>query len=67
MYRIERIGDAVLHLGDCRELLPTIGRVDAMVTDPPYGVGFRGKTENDGRRSKTTQTPRTENDNPNHS
>lgn len=28
-HRMERIGDAVLYLGDCREILPTIGRVDA--------------------------------------
>lgn len=38
-------------LGDCLEVLPTLGRFDACVTDPPYGVGFTGKTENDGRRS----------------
>lgn len=38
MSRIERIGPHVLHLGDCREILPTLGRVDAVVTDPPYGV-----------------------------
>jgi site-specific DNA-methyltransferase (adenine-specific) len=31
------IGDATLYLGDCREILPTLGRVDAVVTDPPYG------------------------------
>lgn len=37
--RIETIGDAVLYLGDCREILPTLGRVDAVVTDPPYGIG----------------------------
>lgn len=36
--RIEVIGDAVLYFGDCREILPTIGRVDAVVTDPPYGM-----------------------------
>jgi site-specific DNA-methyltransferase (adenine-specific)/modification methylase len=29
----------VLHLGDCREILPTLGKVDAVVTDPPYGIG----------------------------
>ena len=34
------IGDAELWLGDCREVLPMIGRVDAVVTDPPYGIGF---------------------------
>jgi DNA modification methylase len=39
MSRIEHIGDATLYLGDCREILPTLGRVDACVTDPPYGIG----------------------------
>lgn len=37
--RIERIGDATLYLGDCRDILPTLGKVDAVVTDPPYGIG----------------------------
>ena len=40
---IERIGDAVLYLGDCREILPTLERVDAVVTDPPYGMKWDGK------------------------
>ncbi len=37
------IGDCTLYLGDCRDVLPTLGRVDAVVTDPPYGVNFDGK------------------------
>ena len=41
--RIEHIGDATLYLGDCREILPTLGKVDAVVTDPPYGIGFGAK------------------------
>lgn len=36
--RVEHIGDATLYLGDCLEVLPTLGEVDAVVTDPPYGV-----------------------------
>lgn len=28
-----------LHLGDCREILPTLGAVDAIITDPPYSSG----------------------------
>ena len=36
--RTEVIGDATLILGDCREILPTLGKVDAVVTDPPYGI-----------------------------
>lgn len=34
------IGRATLYLGDCRDILPTLGKVDAVVTDPPYGIGF---------------------------
>jgi DNA modification methylase len=36
MGRIERIGDATLYLGDCLEIMPTLGRFDAVVTSPPY-------------------------------
>lgn len=32
------IGNATLYLGDCREILPTLPKVDAVITDPPYGV-----------------------------
>jgi site-specific DNA-methyltransferase (adenine-specific) len=35
--REEIIGDCRLILGDCLEVLPTLGPVDAVVTDPPYG------------------------------
>jgi len=34
--RIERIGDATLYLGDCMDVLPTLGKVDAVITSPPY-------------------------------
>lgn len=36
--RIERIGDATLYLGDALEILPTMDKVDCVVTDPPYGI-----------------------------
>lgn len=36
--RKEVIGDATLYLGDCMEILPTLGKVDAVITDPPYGI-----------------------------
>ena len=38
--RVEIIGDCTLYLGDCREILPTLSGVDAVVTDPPYGIGI---------------------------
>jgi len=34
--RKEVIGDCTLYLGDCLEVMPTLGKVDAVVTDPPY-------------------------------
>ena len=39
--RKEIIGNHTLYLGDCREILPTLSRIDAVVTDPPYGLGKR--------------------------
>lgn len=46
-FREEIIGDCRLILGDCREVLPTLGPVDAVVTDPPYGVGFKYASHDD--------------------
>lgn len=49
MSKVVHIQDATLYLGDCREILPTLSKVDAVVTDPPYGIarvwkgGFSGK------------------------
>lgn len=40
MSRVEQIGRATLYLGDCRDILPTLPKVDAVVTDPPYGIGI---------------------------
>ena len=39
MEKVE-IGGATLYLGDCRDILPTLPKVDAVITDPPYGIGF---------------------------
>ena len=38
MSDIVRIGDATLYHGDCLEILPTLGKFDAVITDPPYGI-----------------------------
>lgn len=41
MSRVERLAEGVeVWLGDCRELLPLLGTFDAVVTDPPYGIGI---------------------------
>ncbi len=36
MSRVEVIGNATLYLGDCLEILPTLPKVDSVITDPPY-------------------------------
>ena len=49
--RVETIGDCTLYLGDCRDILPTLGPVDAVVTDPPYGTQDLGGGYGLGRRT----------------
>lgn len=34
----EKIGDATLYLGDCRDVLPGLPMVDAVIVDPPYSA-----------------------------
>ena len=33
-------GRVTLYLGDCLDILPTLGMVDTIITDPPYGVNL---------------------------
>ncbi len=49
--RVEHIYDATLWLGDARELVPTLN-ADVVVSDPPYGIGFR---HGGGGRGLTTR------------
>lgn len=44
------IGNATLYLGDCREILPTLPKVDAVITDPPYGIGANKQTLGKGKK-----------------
>jgi site-specific DNA-methyltransferase (adenine-specific) len=45
MSRVEIIGNAVLHLADCREVIPTLTRPELVITDPPYSSGARTDSE----------------------
>ena len=36
----QTIGTHTLYLGDCADILPTLGRFDLLLTDPPYGIDF---------------------------
>ena len=45
----EIIGNCHLYLGDCKNILPHLPKVDLVLTDPPYGIGadsHAGKSEN---------------------
>ena len=50
MTRVEKIGNATLYLGDCMEVLPTLGKVDAVITDPPYGINANKQTLGKGKK-----------------
>lgn len=45
--RREVIGDCTLYLGDCLAVMPTLPKVDAVVTDPPYGLSGANTDKND--------------------
>lgn len=47
--RKEVIGNATIYLGDCLEILPTLPRVDCVITDPPYGINT--KSDGNGKLS----------------
>lgn len=65
----EKIGDATLYLGDCRDVLPGLPTVDAVIVDPPYSARCHGlhdsgaTTRRDGtNRSELGYEPTTAND-----
>ena len=49
--RIETIGDATLYLGDCMDILPTLDKVNAVITDPPYGLNIAAQPFQNQRRN----------------
>ena len=42
--RTERIGSAILYLADCMAVLPIVPQAGAVITDPPYGIGWARDT-----------------------
>ncbi|MFA5165414.1 MAG: DNA methyltransferase [Candidatus Omnitrophota bacterium] len=44
--RVEHIGDATLYCGDAFDILPTLGHIDAVITDPPYGIEWNAQKSN---------------------
>lgn len=59
------IGDAVLYHGDCLEILPSLGKVDCVVTDPPYGISHQCNFKSRGRSKLAVSNdyPNVHNDN----
>jgi len=52
------IGNATLYCGDCLDILPHLKGVDAVVTDPPYGIGYvHGGGGRGGKWSRTNLKP----------
>lgn len=39
-----------IYHGDCRDVLPTLDRVDLVLTDPPYGIGANKQTLGAGKK-----------------
>ena len=50
-HEVVTIRDCTLYRGDCLEILPTLGKVDAVVTDPPYGLGDKWNGGAGGNKS----------------
>lgn len=50
MVKKVEIGAAVLYLGDCMEIMPGLPRPAAIVTDPPYGIGYKHSGRSSPRR-----------------
>ncbi|HEX9768482.1 MAG TPA: DNA methyltransferase [Kiloniellales bacterium] len=57
--RREQIGPTTLYLGDCLEILAHIGPVDAVVSDPPYGIGFTRTGSKTGVHAATKRFAKT--------
>jgi site-specific DNA-methyltransferase (adenine-specific)/modification methylase len=52
------IGDATLYCCDCMDILPTLGKVDAVITDPPYGQAYKVNTFYAGGTRKSSVVQR---------
>ena len=45
-----------IYHGDCREIVPELGKFDLLLTDPPYGIGTKGVTGSAGKGKGATRT-----------
>ena len=57
------IGDCHLYLGDCQTILPHLPKVDLVLTDPPFGIGFAAQPTA-GQRSAGMRPEQWDNESP---
>jgi DNA modification methylase len=53
---IVTIGQATLYHGDCREILPSLPKVDLVLTDPPYGIDVGSMGMGKGKKSSSFES-----------
>jgi site-specific DNA-methyltransferase (adenine-specific)/modification methylase len=51
--RVETVGNAMLYLADCREVCASLPTEAAVITDPPYGIGYAHSGFHDGSIGNT--------------
>jgi DNA modification methylase len=45
--KVEHIADCTLYQGDCLKLLAEVGAFDNVISDPPYGIGYKSGNATD--------------------
>lgn len=56
--RTEHLAEGVtLYLGDCREILPTLVGIDALISDPPYGIAHVKRAGGRGKHNRRNIAP----------
>ena len=51
------IGNAKLYLGDCMDILPSLAGIEAIITDPPYGLGEKWSGGGGGKKTSWAFNP----------
>ena len=47
-----------IYHGDCREVLPTLEKVDLVLCDPPYGIGCANMEKDSGAQRGSAKAPK---------
>jgi len=55
--RVEHIGPHQLILGDCMDVLPTLGRIDHIITDPPFSARTHEGVDSSAKKRRDNDEP----------